>query len=68
MFNLVTGPVGTVLYLGSQFRKKGKQAGAELGQAQLKLGLNFNLIFCRFGFTGYSLVESVWWTLFCRFY
>ena len=26
-----------------------EQAGAELGQAQLKLGLDFNLTFCRFG-------------------
>ena len=26
-----------------------KQAGTELGQAQLKLGLDFTLIFCRFG-------------------
>ena len=28
-----------------------KQAGAELGQAQLKLGLGFSFIFCRFGFS-----------------
>ena len=45
-----------------------KQAGAELGQAQLKLRLDFTLIFCRFGFPGYNLVELVWWILFCRFY
>ena len=38
-----------------------KQAGAKLGQAQLKLGLDFISIFCRFGFTGNSLVELVWW-------
>ena len=30
-----------------------RQAGTELGQAQLKLGLDFN--FCRFGFSGYNL-------------
>ena len=34
-----------------------KQAGAELGQAQLKLGLDFILIFCEFGFTRLSLVQ-----------
>ena len=28
-----------------------KQAGAELGQAQLKLGLRFTVIFCRLGFS-----------------
>ena len=33
-----------------------KQAGAELGQAQLKLELDFNLIFCRFG-----LIELTGW-------
>ena len=32
-----------------QYLLKGnQQAGAELGQAQLKLGLYFTLIFCRF--------------------
>ena len=40
--------------------KKNIQAGAELGQAQLKLGLDFTLFFCRFGFPGYSLAELVW--------
>ena len=35
-------------------KKVKKQAGAELGQAQYKLGLDFTLIFCRFG-----LVELV---------
>ena len=44
-----------------------RQAGAELGQAQLKLGLGFNLIFCRFGFYRFGLVELVWWIKFCRF-
>ena len=29
---------------------KGKQAGAEMDQAQYKLGLYFTLIFCHFGF------------------
>jgi len=33
-----------------------KQAGAELGQAQLKLELGFDLIFCRFG-----LIELTGW-------
>ena len=32
-----------------------KQAGAELGQAQLKPGLDFTPFFCRFiGFSGFS--------------
>ena len=30
---------------------KNEQAGTELGQAQLKLGLDFTLIFCRVGFS-----------------
>ena len=32
------------------FYKRGKQAGAELGKTQLKLGLDFTLIICSFGF------------------
>ena len=39
---------------------KAKQAGAELGQAQLKLGLNFTLIFCRFGFSGFGFYFIGW--------
>ena len=46
-------------------RKNNQQAGAELGQAQLKLGLDFTPIFCRFGFSGFSfyligLIEKIW--------
>ena len=41
-----------------------KQAGAELGQAQLKLGLDFPLIFCRFGFSRFGLVELLSWIVF----
>ena len=37
-----------------------KQNLAELGQAKLKLGLKFTLIFCRFGLFRLSLVELVW--------
>ena len=37
-----------------------KQAGAELGQAQLKLRLDFTLIFCRFGLSRFGL-ESCFW-------
>ena len=37
---------GEIRLLG---RVQKKQAGAELGQAQLKLGLDFTLIFCRSG-------------------
>ena len=36
-----------------------KQAGTELGQAQLKLGLDFTLIFCRIGFSPLRLLELV---------
>ena len=46
------------------FRKNGKQAGAELGQAHLKLGLNFTLIFCRFGFSTSGLIVLVGWIFF----
>ena len=44
-----------------------KQAGPKLGQAQLKLGLDFTLIFYTFGFSVFSSVELDWWILFCRF-
>ena len=42
-----------------------EQAGTELGQAQLKLGLDFTQIFSRFGFSGFSfyfigLIEKIW--------
>ena len=36
-----------------------KQAGAELAQTQYKQGLDFTLIFCRFGFSRFGLVELV---------
>ena len=36
-----------------------RQAGTELGQAQLKLGLDFTLIFCRIGFSPLRLIELV---------
>ena len=36
-----------------------RQAGAELGQAQHKLGLPFILIFCRLGFYRFGFVELV---------
>ena len=45
---------------GIKIKKTKIQAGAELGQAQLKLGLDFTLILFRFGFTGYSFAEVVW--------
>ena len=37
-----------------------KQAGAELGQAQLKLGLDFTLIFCRFGLSRFGDLACGW--------
>ena len=48
--------------------KTPKQAGTELGQAQLKLGLEFTLIFCRFGYSTFvfmGLIESIWFGMFC---
>ena len=36
-----------------------KQDGAELGQAQLKLGFEFTFILCRFGLFRYDLVGLV---------
>ena len=44
-----------------------KQAGAELGQAQHMLGLDFTLIFCRFCFSRLGLAELVGWIKFCKF-
>ena len=35
-----------------------KQAWAELCQAQFKLGLDFDLIFCRFGFSRFGFVDT----------
>ena len=37
-----------------------EQAGAELRQAQLKLGLNLTLIFCSLVFSRFGLVELLW--------
>ena len=39
--------------------KKLEQAGAELGQAQLKLGLDFTLIVCRFSLYRFFLIVLV---------
>ena len=39
--------------------RMGKQAGAELGQAQLKLGWDFTLIFYRFGFSRFCLIVLI---------
>ena len=36
-----------------------QQAGAELGQAQLKLEFYLTLIFCRFGFSGIRFIDLV---------
>ena len=48
--------------------KTTKHAGAELGQAQLKLGLDLNQILCIFGFSIFDFVELVEWTLYFRLY
>ena len=40
-------------------KKKWQQAGAELGQAQLKLGLDLIFIWCKFGSSRFGLVELV---------
>ena len=42
-----------------KIRKIIEQAGAELGQAQLKLGLDFTMIFCIFGFSTFGLVKLI---------
>ena len=44
-----------------------KQAGAELGQAQLKLELNLTLTVCRFGLYRFGLIVIIGLILFCRF-
>ena len=56
---MVKKVVTVVLSLNMSFESEQKQAGAELGQAQLKLGLDFILIFRRFGFSWFGLVELV---------
>ena len=48
-------------------KKKRKQAGAELGQAQLKLGLDFTLLSSDFGFSRFGSIVLVVLILFCRF-
>ena len=50
--------------MSKNVNKKEKQAGAELGQAQYKMGLNFTLIFYWFCFSRFGLVELVKWILF----
>ena len=50
--------------LGEHHKKERTQAGAELGQAQLKLGLEFTSLFRIFGFSGFSfyfigLIEKI---------
>ena len=46
---------------------KKPRAGAELGQTHVKLGLNFTLIFCRFSFSRFGLIELLWWISFVQF-
>ena len=48
-----------VAQFGCYLRMRQKQAGTELGQAQLKLGLDCTVIFCRFGFSSFGLIELV---------
>ena len=58
-------------YASKNERKKNKQAGAKLGQAQTKLRWDFALIFCRFGLVGMVLNNSsillVDYIQFCKF-
>ena len=44
-----------------------KQAGAELGQAQLKLELDLILTVCSFGLSTFDLIVMIGLILFCRF-
>ena len=46
-------------YLKNDDDSKDEQVGTELGQAQLKLGLDCTVIFCRFGFSSFGLIELV---------
>ena len=50
-------------FLRENFKEqlKKQQAGAELGQAQLMLGMDYTLIFCRFRFSRLGLAELVGW-------
>ena len=49
-----------LLYWGRGEQKiVNEQAGAELGQAQQKLGLYFTLIFCRLGFSRFGWIDLV---------
>ena len=43
------------------------QAGAELGQARLKLELDLTLTVCRFGLYTFGLIIIIGLILFCRF-
>ena len=52
--------------LGFQLEEK-RQAGTELGQAQLKLGLELTLIFSTFGFSRFGSMELVRLIWFCWF-
>ena len=49
-----------------KIRKIIEQAGAELGQAQLKLGLDFSFIFFRNDLSRFVLVELVQWIMLDR--
>ena len=66
--NMVVGG-GTNIMAGQVLIVKNntKQTGTELGQAQLKLGFDFTLIFCRFGFFRCVSIKLVWWISFFRF-
>ena len=61
---LILLKLGRMTFLIFFFRKESnniirQNKQTELGQAQLKLGLDFN--FCRFGFFGFSLIDLVWY-------
>ena len=58
MLLLATSALHTInRHFSFRISKNKKQAGAELGQAQLKLGLDFNQIKYKFGFSLFDLVE-----------
>ena len=56
----------TFVKIVESWQKGLKQAGAELGQAQLKLRLDFNQIQFTFGFSLFDLVELVSWALYFK--
>ena len=52
--------IAVAFWLEKRKKSNIKQAGAELGQAQLILGLDFTLIFCSFGLSRFGDLACRW--------